>query len=123
MTAAMRSTNPLTPFDLPMAPSSTPPCSAAHGPTDAETLGGVEVAAVQHIPTAHLPHFHDVEMVMCRGALGGWVEQASPACGAAAVAGAWNAIKPESKQASPSSFSKSLHSVKIIEQTVSSEME
>ena len=58
---------------------------------------------MQPIPAAHLPHFQNVEMVISRGALGGWVEQASPACGAASVAGAWNAIKPEGKQASISS--------------------
>ena len=55
---------------------------------------------MQAIPEVHLPHFQDVQMMISRGALGGWVEQASPACGAASVAGAWNAIKPEGKQAS-----------------------
>lgn len=96
MNAVMRSANPLTPFDLPMAPSSTHSGSAAQWPTETETLGGEEV--VQSIPAAHLPDYQDVEMVISRGALGGWVEQASPACGAAAVAGAWNAIKPVCKQ-------------------------
>ena len=55
---------------------------------------------MQAIPAAHLPDFQNVQMVISRGALGGWVEQASPACGAASVAGAWNAIKPEGEQAS-----------------------
>ncbi|KAL3146568.1 hypothetical protein ABBQ32_000808 [Trebouxia sp. C0010 RCD-2024] len=94
MTSVIRSANPLTPFDLPMAPSSTHPSSAAHWSTDAERLGAEEVDAVQPIPAAHLPQFQHVEMVISRGAMGGWVEQASPACGAAVVAGAWNAIKP-----------------------------
>ena len=58
---------------------------------------------MQPIPAAHLPHFQNVEVVISRRALGGWVEQASPACGAASVAGAWNTIKPESKQVSLSS--------------------
>lgn len=76
-----------------MSPSSILSSTAAR-------LGSFEAAegaAMQTIPAAHLPHFQDVEMVISRGALGGWVEQASPACGAAAVAGAWNAIKPAGK--------------------------
>lgn len=101
MTSVIRSANPLTPFDLPMAPSSTHPSSAAHWSTDAERLGAEEVDAVQPIPAAHLPQFQHVEMVISRGAMGGWVEQASPACGAAVVAGAWNAIKPGCKQRAP----------------------
>lgn len=44
-----------------------------------------------------LAQFSEVEIVVSRGALGGWVEQASPACGAASVAGAWNAVKPAGK--------------------------
>ena len=95
MTAAMRSANPLTPFDFPMAPASTHPCSTAPWPTVPDKPEG----ATQAIPAAHLPQFQDVEMVVSRGAMGGWVEQASPACGAASVAGAWNAIKPQGKQA------------------------
>lgn len=56
------------------------------GPTaDAGDLG---------IPANRLPTFTGMEMVVSRGALGGWVEQASPCCGAASVAGAWNALSP-----------------------------
>ena len=54
-------------------------------PADAEGMG---------IPANRLPTFTSMEMVVSRGALGGWVEQASPCCGAAAVAGAWNALSP-----------------------------
>lgn len=99
MTAAMRSANPLTPFDFPMTPSSTHLSFAPQCPTYSESLDDAEGAGMQPIPAAHLPHFQNVEMVISRGALGGWVEQASPACGAASVAGAWNAIKPEGKEA------------------------
>lgn len=98
MTAAMRSANPLTPFDLPMTPSSTRLSFASQCPTYSQSLHDAEGAAMQPIPAAHLPHFQNVEMVISSGALGGWVEQASPACGAASVAGAWNAIKPEGKE-------------------------
>ena len=62
--------------------------------TDLHSLEAGRDAAVQPIPAVCLPHFKDVQMVMSKGALDGWVEQASPACGAASVAGAWNAIKP-----------------------------
>ena len=84
----MRSANPLTPFDF---PSSSPSAILA---SDAG-LSQDDVGTVQPIPAVQLAQFRDVEVVVSRGALAGWVEQASPACGAASVAGAWNAVKPE----------------------------
>lgn len=74
--------------------------SKSHYPAASEPLGVVGMSAMQPIPVAHLPNFQNLEMVLSRGALGGWVEQASPACGAASVAGAWNAIKPAGMQSS-----------------------
>ena len=91
-TAALRTANPLTPFDLPTAllanlSSDEPPWT----PQD------LDRACNNPIPAGHLPNFTQTETVVSRGALGGWVEQASPACGAASVAGAWNAIKTPGK--------------------------
>ena len=100
MAAAMRSANPLTPFDLPMSPSSPHLSTVSPWPIAPENVKDAEGAGMQPIPAAHLPHFQNVEVMISRRALGGWVEQASPACGAASVAGAWNAIKPEGQQAS-----------------------
>ena len=115
----MRSSNPLTPFDFPMThpPAACPQMADAkddanpqqHNPSTMQPVPtmqlassaakpgqtGLGISAMQPIPAMQLAQFQDVEVVVSRGALGGWVEQASPACGAASVAGAWNAVKPQ----------------------------
>ena len=87
----MRAANPLTPFDLPSAPLINLSCD---GP--AWYPQALDRACTMTIPVQRLPNFTQIEIVVSRGALEGWVEQASPACGAASVAGAWNAITPSS---------------------------
>ncbi|DBA85673.1 TPA: hypothetical protein ACH3X1_005247 [Trebouxia sp. C0004] len=94
MTALMRSANPLTPFDFPTVSASVLSTVAAYPASNETRAAQCSQAAMQPIPAMQLAQFTDVEMVVSRGALGGWVEQASPACGAASVAGAWNAVKP-----------------------------
>ena len=98
MTAAMRSANPLTPFDFLLPPSADSPCASPSsnflsGKADAAPFQD-GLGAIQAVPVKELAQFRNVEVVVNRGTLGGWVEQASPCCGAAAVAGAWNAVKP-----------------------------
>ena len=60
----------------------------------AQSLVTSKHSSAASVPTEQLAQFRDVQVVVSRGALQGWVEQASPACGAASVAGAWNAVKP-----------------------------
>ncbi len=91
MTALMRSANTLTPFDFPAISAST---VVANPVSNGTSFAQSSQVSMQPIPAMQLAQFSDVEMVVSRGALGGWVEQASPACGAASVAGAWNAVKP-----------------------------
>jgi len=97
MTALMRSANSLTPFDFPTTSASVLPAVVAHPASNGTSASQCSQASMQPIPATQLAQFSDVEMVVSRGALGGWVEQASPACGAASVAGAWNAVKPAGK--------------------------
>ncbi len=94
MTALMRSANTLTPFDFPTIAASDLSTVAVIPASNGTSSAQCSQAFMQPIPAMQLAQFSDVEMVVSRGALGGWVEQASPACGAASVAGAWNAVKP-----------------------------
>ena len=95
MTAIMRAANPLTPFDF----LTTAACIDSSDPGQDDANAHQEPyptsMQMQPIPAVQLAQFRDVEVVVSRRALGGWVEQTSPACGAASVAGAWNAVKPE----------------------------
>ncbi len=53
-------------------------------------------AAAVCVPIAgdRLTGFSNFRIVLSRAAVDGWVEQDSPCCGAASVAGAWNAVRP-----------------------------
>ena len=93
----MRSANTLTPFDFPTISASVISTVAARPAGNGTSFPQSSQVSMQPIPAMQLAQFSDVEMVVSRGALGGWVEQASPACGAASVAGAWNAVKPAGK--------------------------
>ena len=73
------------------APSPAVPGTEA---AEASSVSSAAGAAAVRIPAKQLPSYTDVDMVVSKGALQGWVEQASPCCGAASVAGAWNAIRP-----------------------------
>lgn len=73
------------------APSPAVPATEA---AEASSVSAAVGAAAVRIPAKQLPSYTDVDMVVSKGALQGWVEQASPCCGAASVAGAWNAIRP-----------------------------
>ena len=71
--------------------------SSALPATEAAEAHGVCAAtdtAAVHMPAKQLPTYTGVEMVVSKGAVQGWVEQASPYCGAASVAEAWNAVRP-----------------------------
>ena len=94
MTALMRSANTLTPFDFPTTSASDLSTAVANPASNGTSFAQCSQVSMQPIPAMQLAQFSDVEMVVSRGALGGWVEQASPACGAASVAGARNAVKP-----------------------------
>ncbi|KAA6421586.1 MAG: hypothetical protein FRX49_08530 [Trebouxia sp. A1-2] len=94
MTALMRSANTLTPFDLPTISASVSPTVIANPASNHASFSQCSQVSMRPIPAMQLAQFSEVEIVVSRGALGGWVEQASPACGAASVAGAWNAVKP-----------------------------
>ena len=62
-----------------------------------DCIGAVAEAANARPPAcaaSQLPAFSNVQLAVSRGAMEGWVEQASPCCGAASVAGAWNAVRP-----------------------------
>ena len=97
MTALMRSANTLTPSDFPTTSASDLSTAVANPASNGTSFAQCSQVSMQPIPAMQLAQFSDVEMVVSRGALGGWVEQASPACGAASVAGAWNAVKPAGK--------------------------
>ncbi len=97
MTALMRSANTLTPFDFPTISASVLSTVVANPASNVISFAQCSQVSMQPVPAMQLAHFSDEEMVVSRGALGGWVEQASPACGAASVAGAWNAVKPAGK--------------------------
>ena len=58
-------------------------------------------AAPVCVPIAgdRLTGFSNFRIVLSRAAIDGWVEQDSPCCGAASVAGAWNAVRPAGEAA------------------------
>ena len=97
MTALMRSANTLTPFDFPTTSASDPSTIDANPASNGTSFAQFNQVSMQPVLAMQLAQFSEIQMVVSRGALGGWVEQASPACGAASVAGAWNAVKPAGK--------------------------
>ena len=108
----LKRANPLTPFDLAIGgenePLAEPPAEGAR-PRDGTPRRvdvGQETPAPLTVPQVELDHRErfmqnymfqgrsKVKVYRSPTALRGWVEQRSPACAAAVVAGAWNALLP-----------------------------